>query len=203
MKKSLTILILMLFLTSSAQAVIDPDPDKIGFFFDSSADITDQFVYPGVPVFVYAIVTNPSAEGITGFEFGYRISVPPGRESQLLRLIDVLPTGAIDLGDNPDPLQGDYVVQLAAPLPPGITLLLVTWQLLLLDFFPADLYLAPPNGSTLGYPVYYVEEQAHGLTIAGACGILDGGGMPSAYINSWCPLPVEAATFGGVKSLYR
>jgi len=74
----------------------------------------------------------------------------------------------------------------------------MTHQYLLLMEVPVDFYLGPAPG--LGNPVY---SGASGEAIP--LGISSGSpDLPVAQINGGCQVvPVEATTFGSLKSLYR
>lgn len=196
--------LLTIFPFSLAQAVIDPEPDRIGIYFDQNADISDHHAPELVPFFAYVIITNPTQSGISGYEFGYKFTTRPDQEPNFLRLVVNLPQGALDSGDSDSVFQGDYVILLAEPLPVNIATVLLTWQFILLEYFPVDLFLEAGVNSEHGYgfPSYNVGDEIYGLDISGACGF-EADWIPSAYINSWCPLPVESTLFGSVKSLYR
>ena len=203
MKRNLVIVsVLALVLWVNAMAITDPDPDSIGIYFDQNADVADILVGPSVPFIAYVIITYPTEQEISGFEFGYNFHVPAGREASFYRLINDLPEGATDMGNNGDPLNGDYVVALAEPLPDGSTVIVVTWMFMLLENFAADLYLEAADNSIHGngYPSYDAQGSSIGLKYSGACW---GDGNLVAMINTFCPMDVESSSFGSVKSLYR
>ena len=69
--KTLLVLVLSCFLASSVFAVIDPDPDMLGVYFDVTANENCMFVEANVPFFAYLILTNTTAPAINAYEFGF------------------------------------------------------------------------------------------------------------------------------------
>jgi len=125
-------ILLLLLLVSSrfAVAATEPNEDFVGVYFDIEAKISEYTVVSNEPFDVYVILTNPSRSLIWGFEFGYKIFIE-GDSGAFVRLASLLSPDAIDIGTSTDPLQGEYLVGLASPMPSSSAVTLVTWQLLL------------------------------------------------------------------------
>ena len=79
-------LLLASLVTTSALAVIDPDSDSIGIYFDMEADDNCLTVPAETPFVAYLILTNPSAPAINAYEFGLENVVPVGMENLFFRL---------------------------------------------------------------------------------------------------------------------
>ncbi len=198
--KKLVVLLLVSLMATSAFAVIDLDTDMLGVYFDMTAD--NNCTTAGTdPFFAYVTITNPSATEVHGIEFGYNLvsSVGPG---QMFRLANNLPAGAVDLGTNTDLMLGDYVVGLASPLPATEAVQFVTWQFLLLVPQTVDIFLGPSTIQSIddGLPAYEIGGSIQSLGLSTGW---PSAGFPVATINGDCPVAVEDASFGSVKSLFR
>jgi hypothetical protein len=198
--KKLVVLLLVSLMATSAFAVVDPDPDMLGIYFDMNADSNCLPSQPAsAAFFAYAILTNPTVPGVEAFEFGYENVVPVGFETSLFQLATTLPSGAIDVGDG-TPIQGNIIAGLAAPVPAAPATILVTWQYLPLAVFPMEMYLTASNPSSIpgGLPVIQAEGELMQV------GLSTGGPeFPVATVNTGCAVATESDTWGGVKSLYR
>ena len=189
--KTITTLLLALLLATSASAIIDPDPDHIGLYFDLEADMfCIDGVYPLEMKDLYLILTNPSFEYVYGFEAGLSWE----------GLVDVL---SVEI-NNPQALNvgttTNLIVGFGTPLPTEPATLLATWQVLYLEmegdvvFF--DLHGSEPSSIDPLYPAVVIgdgEVMALGTS---------GGTSPEAQIN-WCGSPVDRVSFDRSKSLYR
>ena len=113
--KRLVVLLMVSIMATSAFAVVDPDPDMIGIYFDVNADENCYNNIANVPFFAYAILTNPTGD-VEAFEFVYENIVPAGMEGLTFQLATNLPPDTIDIGSG-TPLRGNIIAGLAAPLP--------------------------------------------------------------------------------------
>ena len=104
--KKLIVLLLTGLMATSAFAVIDPDNDMLGVYFDLNADSNCLDIGPSIPFFVYVMITNPTAPQVRGLEFGYSIT-NTGGPGTVFRLASILPPGAFDFGNSTDPMVGD------------------------------------------------------------------------------------------------
>ncbi|MDX2473594.1 MAG: hypothetical protein QNL91_07760 [Candidatus Krumholzibacteria bacterium] len=199
--KTLVVLLLVSLMATSAFAVIDPDTDMLGVYFDTTADNNCTTAAESIPFFAYVTITNPSAAEVHGIEFGYSLisSVGPGK---MFRLLNTLPSGAVDLGTNTDLMLGDYVVGLAAPLPATEAVQFVTWQFLLLEPQMVEIYLGPSTIQSIddGLPAYEIGGSIQSLGLSTG---QPSAGVPVATVNGDCAVAVEDASFGSVKSLFR
>ena len=178
---------------------VDPETDVIGVYFDKTADNNCKTAAANVPFFAYVTITNPSAAEVWGLEVGYEVVSSAGT-TLLFRLANNLPAGAVDLGNSTDVFVGDYVVGLASPLPAAPAVQFVTWQFLLLAPQTVEIFLGPSVVQSIpdGLPAYEIGGSIQSL------GLSTGGpGIPVATVNGDCPVAVEDASFGSVKSLFR
>jgi hypothetical protein len=197
--KKLVILLMLSLMATSAFAVVDPDPDMLGIYFDLNADDNCLTTAANVPFFAYVILTNPTVPGVEAFEFGYENAVPVGLETLIFQLATTLPAGAIDVGDG-IPTGGNIIAGLAVPVPAAPATVLVTWQYLLLTPMPVEMYLTASNPSSIpgGLPVIQAEGSLRQV------GLSTGGpDNPVATVNAGCAVATESDTWGGLKSLYR
>jgi len=203
--KKLVVLLLVSLMATSAFAVIDPDPNMMGIYFDTNADNNCLTTPASVPFFAYLVLTNTTAPAINAYECGIVNVVPAGMEGMLFRLSSNIANGVVsgvDVGTN-GPLGGDYIVGLAgAGLPASPAVILHSWQYMLLASFPVEMYLGASSKPSIP-GVYPVVQNAEG-SILFQCGQSTGGPeTPVATVNTDCVVGVEEASFGSVKSLFR
>jgi hypothetical protein len=197
--KTLAIVLLAVSLPVASIAVIDPDPDLIGIYFDTQADINCLQVDPGSSFSAYVILTNPSVGSIDAFEFGYENEFDSDFYGMLALLGAILPPQSVNVGSG-DANSGDVIVGMASPLPPATALVLLTWEYMALDKFPVMMYLGPSSTPSLpgGLPV--VQEAGGDLMTVD---ILTGSAnKPVAAVNSVCGSK-EGLAWGSLKSTFR
>jgi hypothetical protein len=206
--KKLVVLLLASLIASSAFAVVDPDPNGIGIYFDLTADDNCLMVDANVPFNAYLILTNTDAPTVSAYEVGYLNMVPAGMEGLLFRLASTIANGAVsglDLGDSSDILEGDHIVGLASPLVAGPATVLHAWQFLLLSpMMTMEMYISSASQSSIEgiYPVILNAETSTLFQAFHSSGIE--GNLPVATVNiDDCVVGVEDASFGSVKSLFR
>ncbi len=200
MLRFVTILILITVSgVASGYATIDPDPDQLGVYFDTNADVNCLNAGTSIPFFVYVVLTMPTESEVTGFEFGYRAVVPPGLEGLVFRLATTEPCL-----NSPDSWgEGDYYCSFSSPLPMvGSNVVLVTWSFLFLAAgVPMDFFLGPASVESIpdGLPAY----ESHGEILP--LGISSGSPeIPVATVNGFCGvISNEEVSFGKIKSMYR
>lgn len=202
--KKLVVLLMVSLMATSAFAVVDPDPNMIGVYFDMNADSISTPATMNVPFFAYVMLTNPTYAEISGFEAAYSVQVPLGFESLFFRLNEDL-QGGLNVAVGNTATAGEYIVGWPAPRPTSPATVLVSWQLMLLSTFSADIFLGPttaPSGDNPNLPALEVGGSIVNLgTSTGDPAI------PVAVINPAGPgdVPVaeEGASFGDVKALFR
>ena len=197
--KTLAIALLAALLPTASMAVIDPDPDLLGIYFDTEADNNCLQVASGTAFTAYVILTNTSQAGVEAFEFGYENEFDNDFYGLFVRLSQTLPSNSIDVGSG-DASSGFVQAGLAYPLPAASALVLVTWKYMALDTFPVLMYLGPADNPSLpdGMPV--IQNSDHELM---AVGII--GGNPNrsvAAVNGVCGAE-EDMNWGTLKSNFR
>jgi hypothetical protein len=205
--KQLVVFLLVSLMAASAFAVVDPDPNQIGIYFDLDADDNCLIIGPQIPFNAYVILTNTDAPTVSGYEFGYENVVPAGLEGLLFRLESSFGDGnssGLDLGDSSDILVGDHIVGLSAPLVTSPATILHTYQFLLLSpDVTMEMYLGPASQSSIpgDFPVILNAETSTLFQAGQSTGGID---TAVATVNiDDCVVGVEDASFGSVKSLYR
>lgn len=202
--KKLVVLLLASLIASSAFAVVDPDPNSLGIYFDTDAENNCWTTAASVPFFTYLILANPTAPAINAYELGMTVEVPAGMEAMVFRLASTIADGVVsgvDVGEN-SALGGDYIVGLAAPLPASEAVVLHSWQYMVLAVFPLQMYIGSSSVPSIegDYPVV---QNAEG-SILMQTGLSTGGpDIPVATVNDECVVGTEDVSFGSVKSLFR
>ncbi len=192
--KKMIILLLSLFVASSALAVVDEDPNMLGIYFDLSADtpcIEGVAPYDQMPG--YVILTNPTPESIGGYEFGYLV------EGNAIILGVVMEGTALDVGG-----AGNHIVGLGEPLMTSETTLLATMTVLYTDttMAPVLFTLSGTQPSSID-PMLPTILYGDGVLMTLGTSSLPG--TPCALINGICDdvVTTENTTFDSFKSLYR
>lgn len=197
--KKLVALLLISLMATSAFAVIDPDNNMMGIYFDETADMNAIEATPNVPFSAYIMVTNPTYPELSGFEVAYEVVVPAGMSGLYFRLAESI-QGGINVGDSENPMSGEYIVGWPSPRPTTEAFVATAWTLMLLGDFTADLYLGPTAEPS-------VDNNLPALEIGGeivSVGLSTGGpGNAVARINGTAPVAQEVSNFGNVKALFR
>ena len=202
--KKLVVLLLATLIATSAFAVIDPDPDMVGIYFDTTADENCLMTGASIPFFAYFVATNPTPGEINAYEFGFNNAVPAGMEGMVFMLASNVANGAaegIDVGSH-TPLGGDYIVGLASALPATEATVLHSWQYMLLAEIPVEMFIFESSKPSIPGP-YPVLQDANGSVLYQVGQSTGGPDVPVATINLECVVGVEDASFGSVKSLFR
>lgn len=200
--KSLPILLAAYLIASPAFAVIDPDPDMMGIYFDLDANENCLTIGPSTPFFAYAILTNPTIPSVNAYEFSNELVIPEGVESLIFRLSDYPYWGFHPWPPNPDPLGGDYIVGLAAPYPTSPSTPLHVWQYMLLGVIPIEIYLRAPSIPSIPGDLPIVMNAEGNILMQ--VGLSTGGpDIPVATVNTDCVVGLEDTNFGSVKALFR
>ena len=197
--KTLVITLLVAMLPVAALAVIDPDPDLLGIYFDTQADENCLQVDSGVTFNAYVILTNTSQDGIEAFEFSYENEYDSDYSGMFVMLGQTLPPHAINVGSG-DSSSGSIQTGLAVPLYSESAMVLVTWQYLVLNSFPVMMYLGPAGIPSLDEGLPVVQNSNHELI---SVGVIGGNVNRSvAAVNGVCGAEVEMH-WGTVKSQFR
>lgn len=195
MKKLVMLLMASLLVATTASAVIDPDSDMLGIYFDTTADspcIEGVEAYAQVPA--YVIMTMPSFEELYGIEFGYT------KTANLTVLSNTWADPSVtDVGT-----PGNHIVGFGSPWVTSEATLISTMTVLYLETTgaPASFTLKGTNPSSINPELPSILLAQGELRTLGLSTLP---GEISAMINGVCEGVVasEPATFGAVKSLYR
>lgn len=199
---SFGVAILVFLAGTPAYATLNPDPDELGIYFDTSADTVCLTVEPLVPFFAYLVITNPTAEEIWAIEFSLCTEVEGGNNSFLFLLNETWYAGFGDIWPLDWCLDG-RVIGFGEPVPwVGENVVLAQLQYLLLADLGVEFFLGPHPVETIedGLPAYM-----DGNNVIVPLGVSGGDpSLPVAAVNGPCDVvPVEAKTFSGLKCLYR
>lgn len=190
--KKLVVLLMALLVASSAFAIVDPDADMMGLYFDMDADVVCvSDVGPYTPVEMYLVLTNPSFDAVYGYEAGF----------------DVIGNGIVTavVFDNPQALnvgsQTNQIVGFGAPSMTSPVTLLATITVIYSGAGEGTLFTlhgTEPSSLDPAFPVVLLdggELMSYGLSAA------DGF---VAQINGDCAIvATDNVSFDGIKSLYR
>ena len=192
--KKLVVFLMVSLLASSAFAVVDPDSDSIGIYFDETADANcaDPVLYAPFPA--YIIITNPSQPVVAGFEASW---TPMGTPGQLILNAFSFPVQTVNVGDNYNILAG---FNTALPATEAVIVANMTFLMVGSDPNPIILGPATPSSGTDGLPLYQGEVPGVFFNLGPSSGSVD---LPVAEIYGGCPVAVENETWGGIKGLYR
>lgn len=174
-----------------AHAVVDPDVDSMGIYFDERGDMNCAAVPPLGVFDAWLILANPNLP-VDGFECTVTIA-----GAACLALSADLGPGAIDV----DPATLGYMVGAPAPYRQEAAMKLVHWQFMRVEGGFSEFFIGDAARPSLpgGWPV------VTGNGVLRRCGVQSGHpDLPVAYVTTGlCGTPVETATFGAIKSLYR
>jgi hypothetical protein len=197
--KKLVVLLMVSLMATSAFAVIDPDPDMVGVYFEPAANTNGFAATVNVPFHAYVVLTRPTSN-VNGFEGSYRVVPQPGMEALMFRLGQALPAGAVDLGTSTNFLAGNFFYGLAAPITASEAVVLVDWTFMLLAAQTVEIFLGPSPTPSIpnGLPAYEAGGFIKSL------GLSTGGvDIPVARVNGMGPVAIENESFGNVKALFR
>lgn len=192
--KRLIILSMAILLATSASAIVDPSPNTLGVYMDTTAD---EFCAPGLvepltEFTVYMILTNPNFSGLSGLEVGYRFDGVAEVD-----MIEFSGPGASDSGS-----PGNHEISYDSPLMLAEINILATMTVTNYDFEygPATLIIEGLSFPVPDFdiPVAILED---GTRVGLNRTFPDGA---TFRMNADCePVANESLSFGSVKSLYR
>ena len=192
------ILLLFLILASGAWAVLDPDPDQMGIYFDTEGDLfcIDASFASMVPI--YILYTHPTLSAVRGFECGMNISTEGIPGSVVLNTI--YPVNALNMGSRSGN-DFNYIVGYASPVPTTIATVLATLEFFYMDPTQLDLTLGPANPASLGSELPVILCEDFSLLPVGTSTRF----TPSAQINGeLCRvIATDEATWDSIKAMYR
>ncbi len=203
MKKLVVLLGLVMFVATSAFAVVDPDPNSVGIYFDMEADTFCAPLTAFVQFELYVIATNSTYDTFYGFETRIDPVSNSGGKPVVISKTPVTP------GASGSDLYGELMYGFTAPVSAAPAQVLCTLVMGVYD--PAitsiDFYLrtvAQSSMPELGLPILLVQptEMVNFGTSAGFDEM--GELLPVAQMGDACGVvDVEGSTWGSVKSLYR
>lgn len=193
MKISLMLALILLAAAPAATAIVNPEDNVVGPYFDQSADLDClEGVEPNAQLPIYIILTHPTFDQLYGFELGLDY------DSNLILLGQDIPhSGVINVGN------GDSIIAgFGSPTRTSEATLLVTLTMLHVGTADSPSYFnvqgSSPSSLDPAYP-----------TVLLAGGELLSTGLHSTYrpytylINGRCGFEDEELTWDTVKTLYR
>jgi hypothetical protein len=197
--KTLAAILALAVMAANAFAVLDSDPDQIGFYFDPGANTVNRETPVDDTFWVYLILTNPTEPTLTDYKMAYQLEYPEGMEDQIFRISLHHPPGGIVVGpDELGVLSGDGWVAFNPSLPTTPATILQTWTCFVIGQIPVEWYIQPTTLRGDGQPVYYsAGDPVPMYPVSGSFG------DPVARANGEAVVATEMATFGLVKALYR
>ncbi len=189
--KKLLVLVLAMTVASSAFAIIDPDPNSLGFYFDLTADTVEvQDAGINSQHTMYVILTNPTFQNLGGIEYGYVM------EGSAFVLSNVWANPqALDIGS-----AGNHIVGFGAPTPTTEATLIATMTVLFLDPVAVNFTLTGTVPSSLDPALPTLLTDGDVLMSSGDSTDI---GNINATINGATPVATDPVSFDAVKSLYR
>lgn len=196
--KKLLVLALTMVMASSAFAVVDPDTNMLGLYFDASADTYCATVAPYGQASLIAMVTNPDFDMLYGFEFSMAIENPA---TLLILNRTYAQPNNVDVGGSPT----NFICGYGAPMATTEATPLVTFTILNTDVTGAPNYFtlgpAVPSSDTSDDPLPMLLLANSQLITVGYSTV---DGVHCAAINAACDIvATEPMSFDSVKSLYR
>ncbi len=151
----ITITILLLLCVGQAGAVIDPDPNKIGIYFDLNADQACYDALANTPFQMHIMLTNSTYDEISGFECTYTLTTPTGYEHLVFNL-GMNFYGGLNIG-SAGALYGNLVVGYPSPRQATPAFPLATATMMLLGDFRVEGYMGPAEIPSLDGDVAVIE----------------------------------------------
>lgn len=181
--------------------------NRIGIYTSATAADDHIGTTPvGVPTNIYFVVSSPRfGDGspvptIDAFEFRVLLDGPAASS---FRLGEVLPSGAINVGDQSNHYNAQYVVGLAAPVSVVDDYVSVmTWNVMFLAAGPWYFRLGLTDNPSVTDHMAINYTDANGATLIG-CLPSSGDFASAVFAVGDDVVGVESSTFGGVKALFR
>jgi len=196
MKKLVVLALASLLIANVAFAVVDPDTNSMGVYFDLTADTYELAAGPYMSTPTYVMLTNPDFDALYGYEYTLTVE---GNASILATVL--AGTGPIDVGND----AGEHIVGLASPMAVTPATVITTLTVFNLDTNPIHFTLsgALPN-SVIGSNTPALLLAGDVIVAAGTSSYMDGTPMVNAAINdAGAVVAVDEASWDQVKSLYR
>jgi hypothetical protein len=190
--KKLVVLLAVCLMATSAFAQIDPDPNSLGFYFDTAATETGFAPTLFVPFDAYLVLANPTYATVSGVECTMDVL---GNPAIALNSV-VYPNGGLSVYLPPNIYAG-----WADPLPTTPITIMATFNYTAYSPAVAEVFLsasATPSIPSDGFPVLIADEELQ------PCAISSGDiTMPVARFFGEPVVSEEVQSFGSVKSLFR
>jgi len=187
--KKLVVLLMAMLVASSAFAIVDPDDNMMGLYFDMEADMPVIEAAPYTSHNLYLVMTNMTADTIWGFECAVRHE----GTSNIGQFVIANAT-AIDVGTAGTP---NHIVGFGTPTMVTPVTLLATMSVFYMGAVD-EFFLTGSTPSTISeeFPVVLLADS--GVLSVG----MSAAEGPCAAIGSEV-VATENVSFDGIKSLYR
>jgi hypothetical protein len=191
--KKLVVLLAVSLMATSAFALLDPDANSLGVYFDTNGDVTSiapALGFPPPPYQMYLILANPTFAAVNGFECTLEVT---GGAHVIVGT--VFPNAGINVQTAPQ-----YAAGWDVPQPTSAATILATFTMNSYANVPGEVFLrAPliqsiPSGrpNVIGDDVLVPVDYSSGDET-----------MPVARIFGDDVVSEEVSSFGSVKSLFR
>ena len=191
MKKMVILFGLAMFAATSAFAVVDPDDNMMGMYWDLDADMPCM-VPVAAPVPLYIILTNPTMDAIGGFECGFTMDAAV---APFILAAEFANPQALDVASGFQ----NFIVGFGAPTTCTEATLLVTLNVGNFAGVPVDFYLHQASPSSIPgiLPVLLLEDNSL-MQVSTP----NPGGI-TAQQTVDCVVATDNVSWDSVKSLYR
>lgn len=182
--------------------------NRIGIYTTNTAGAAFITPTPSIPFNIYFILTNPILDdglgapvtSLNAFELKVTIDGPPG---VLFKLSQTLLPNAINVANDGNPYSAEYAVGAAAPVPVvGAQCVLMSWNVLTSNAGPFYFYLNPTSAPGVPGKMAINAKVGANVVLVG-CTPSSGAFASPAFALGDVTVPVESASFGGVKALFR
>ena len=203
--KKLVVILLASLVATSAFAVIDPDTDSIGVYFDTNADLNCiDFIGGFMDILpVYIVWTNPSASSFTGYEFGYTNEVSTGAMIMLggTSYFNGVSVDASDVYTGQTLQTGEHSVVTSVAIPTCPATILQRWDFVCMGG-SVDFFLYKGINAIGAILPQVLSGDGDKIQLMQSTG---GDDIPVGMLNPVgdCVVSVEETSFGSVKSLFR
>ena len=181
--------------------------NRIGIYTTATAGDDHVGTTPvGVPMNIYFVASSPKFEDgspvpfVDAFEFRVLLDGPAGSS---FRLAETMPPGTINVGNNADHYNSEYVAGFPTPITvTGGYASLMSWNMMFLSAGPWYFRLGLTNIPSVAGLIALNYTDESGATLIGCLPSSGDFDLPVFAVGDDV-VAIENSTFGGVKALFR